>query len=352
MARAAVITGSPGARCDAVEAELRGRGWEVRRAASGPWGPADLDEPARGAEALVHVGLRTPRDADVEERAEAEANAAFAAGRAARDAGVRRFVHLSTVSVYGRPRNLPCAEGEPKLPRSAFERARWRAEQSAWLAFRQGAPLSVLRPTLVYGPTLRGGLMRGLALLALLGASRRHVPIIRRGPVVHVVHLEDVARAAADVVEHPSDADVVGRAFNVGDEAPLPLAEHLAAAVEAMGRSPGRILPYSPRLTALALWLARRIPDRVLLAPLNEALAAAWARLAERTGARLDLAPRVGREMLLWMSADHYYATDRLRDLGWRPRHPISVEALPDTVRALAERRLLPVRGGAAPAPI
>ncbi len=352
MPRIAVVTGSPGALFAAVEEELRRRGWEVRRATAGTWGLPDLDAPARGAEALLHVGLRTPRDADPEERAALEANAAFAAGRAARDAGVRRFIHLSTVSVYGRPRNLPCAEGELKQPRSAFERARWRAEQAAWLAFRQGAPLSVLRPTLVYGPSLRGGPNRALALIALFAVGRRHVPIIRRGPVVHLVHIDDVARAAARVAEHPDDRDVVGRAFNVGDEAPLPLAEHLAAAVEVMGRAPGRILPDSPRLASALLRLVRRIPDRILLGPLNRALESAWARLAERTGARLDLAPRVGREMLLWMSADHYYDTDRLRALGWQPIHPISVEALPDTIRGLLERRLLPADVSATPAAV
>ncbi|HEX8909255.1 MAG TPA: NAD(P)-dependent oxidoreductase, partial [Anaeromyxobacteraceae bacterium] len=268
--------------------------------------------------------------------------AAYAAGRAAREAGARRFVLVSSVSVYGRPRNLPCDEGELKAPRTALERARWQAEQAAWLAFRQGAPLTVLRPTLVYGPTLRSGAIRALALIALFTRGHRRIPIVRRGPVMHLLHLQDLARAAVHVAEYPDDEAVVGRAFNVGDEAPLPLAEHLFAALEAMGHLPGRILPYSPRLTAALLWLVRSVPDRWLVEPANRWLTAAWRELAARAGAADTLAPRLDRESLHWMAADHYYDTRRLGALGWRPLHPVSTAALPETIRALLDARLLP----------
>ena len=349
MSRIAVISGSRGALFEALDAELSGRGWQARWAPFGAAGRDDLAAAARGAEALFHVGVRTPSTLAVEERMEIEAGAAYLAGRAALGAPVRRFVLLSTVSVYGRPRNLPCPEGDLKRPRSAFERARWRAEQAAWTTFRQGAPLTVLRPALAYGPTLRGGPMRALALAALFNAGRRRVPIIRRGPVAHLVHLRDVARAAAHVAELPDDRSVVGRAFNVADDAPLPLAEHLAAAIEAMGHAPGRVLPYSPRLAAFFLGLVRSVPDRILLEPLNRWLAAAWRRLAASTGTRPDLVPRLDREILHWMSADHYYDTRRLRDLGWSPAYPVSVDALPETIRGLLDRRLLPGGPGALP---
>ncbi|HYQ80884.1 MAG TPA: NAD(P)-dependent oxidoreductase, partial [Anaeromyxobacteraceae bacterium] len=288
MARVAVVSGSAGAIFLAVEAELAARGWEVRRAAAGPEARLQgLSEAARGAEALLHVGVRTPRDLHEPQRAALEATAAAEAGAEARRAGVRRLVHVSTVSVYGRPRNLPCEEGELKRPRTAFERARWRAEQAAWQAFRQGAPLSVLRPALVYGPTVRRGAVRALALVEIFNAGRRRVPIIRRGPVVHLAHVEDVASAAAFLAEHPDDRAVVGHAFNVADEAPLPLGELGAAALEALGHTPGRVLPWSPRLWGVLIWLLRHVPDRVLLEPLNRALARAWGTIAGRR----DLAP-------------------------------------------------------------
>jgi nucleoside-diphosphate-sugar epimerase len=205
----------------------------------------------------------------------------------------------------------------------------------------------VLRPTILYGPTLTGGPIRALTLVALFNQGRRRVPIIRRGPVAHLVHLDDLARAVAHVVAHPDDRAVVGRAFNVADEAPLPLAEHLAAALAALGYEPGRIIPTLPRLTGAILWLFRHVPDRALLGPLNRRLARAWARIvgASSTAA---LAPRIDREALHWMSADHYYDTSRLASIGWRPLHPVSTEAIPETIRALVARRVLPGTGGRA----
>ncbi|GEJ57467.1 NAD-dependent epimerase/dehydratase family protein [Anaeromyxobacter diazotrophicus] len=342
MSRLALLTGSPGARQEALATELARAGWQVRKLPFDRLELADVTAAARGAEAVFHLGIRTSPSLRAAHRAQLEAAAAYAAGLAARDAGARRFVHVSTVSVYGRPRNLPCDEGELKAPRTALERARWQAEQAAWLACRQGAPLTVLRPTLVYGPTLRAGAVRALAVIALFTRGRRRVPIVRRGPVMHLVHLQDLARAAVHVAEHPDDAAVVGRAFNVGDDAPLPLAEHLAPALEAMGHLPGRVLPYSPRLTSVLLWLVRRVPDRWLLGPANRWLEAAWRELAARAGAADALAPRLDRESLHWMAADHYYDIRRLNELGWRPLYPISTAGLPETIRALVAAHQLP----------
>ena len=347
MSRIALITGSSGAREKALHEELVLAGWDVRKCSFVGGAVPDLTAAARGAEAVFHLGVQTSREESAQARADAEAAAAYAAGRAALAAGSRRFVLVSTASVYGRPRNLPCEEGELKAPRTAAERARWRAEQAAWLAFRQGAPLTVLRPTIVYGPDLRGGAIRALALLALFNQGRRRVPIIRRGPVAHLVHVRDLARAAVHVAEHRDDAEVLGRAFNVGDDAPLPLAEHLAAALSAMGYRPGRYVPYSPRLTAALLWLVRNVPDRILVEPVNRRLSKAWAGFAARSGGSTVLAPRIDRESLHWMAADHYYDTRRLGALGWRPEYPISVTALPETIRAMLANRLLPE--GAAP---
>jgi hypothetical protein len=150
------------------------------------------------------------------------------------------------------------------------------------------------------------------------------------------------------VVDHPDDAAVHGRAFNVADEAPLPLAEHLAAALSAVGYQPGRILPTWPRLTSALLWLVRHVPDRVLLASINARLGRAWERVARRSGVAPALAPRVDREALHWMAADHYYDTSRLEALGWRALHPVATAAYPETIRALVAGQLLPGSGGRA----
>jgi nucleoside-diphosphate-sugar epimerase len=346
VASIALLTGTPGAVLEAVATALAAAGFAPRHVPMGPDGSLRLEVAPAGAAAVIHLGLRTPREADEDARAEAETTAASAAAELARAAGARRLVHVSTVAVYGTPRNLPCREGELKAPRTAHERIRWRAEQASWAAFRRGAPLTVLRPTILYGPTLRAGPVRGLSLVALLAGRRRRVPILRRGPVAHLVHLDDLARAVAHVAAHPDDRAVVGRAFNVGDDAPLPLAEHLDAAVSALGYEPGRILPAMPRVAAALLWLSRHVPDRVLLEPINRRLAGRWGRVIARTRAVAAAAPRVDREALHWMSADHYYDTSRLHAIGWHPAHPVSTGPVADTIRALLAAGFLPSVAG------
>jgi nucleoside-diphosphate-sugar epimerase len=207
----------------------------------------------------------------------------------------------------------------------------------------------VLRPALLYGPTVRGGPVRTLALVALFNQGKRRVPILRRGPVAHLVHLTDLARAVVHVALHPDDRAVRGRAFNVADEAPLPAAEHLAAALTSLGYETGRILPSWPRLTSALLWLFRNVPDRTLLAAVNHRLASRWDELRARTGISPLLAPRVDREALHWMSADHYYDTGHLQSLGWRAIHPVATDAFPETVRAMVAGRFLPGSRGKVP---
>jgi nucleoside-diphosphate-sugar epimerase len=342
--RRAIVTGSPGAVLDVVSAALAAAGLAVHHHGVGS---DALPPPAvSSADLVVHLGVRTPRELDEAARTAVEVGAAQAAARLARALGAARLVHVSTTAVYGRPRNLPCREGELKAPRTALERIRWRAEQASWAEFRHGAPLTVLRPALLYGPTLRGGPVRALSLVALFNHGRRRVPIIRRGPVAHLVHLADLARAVVHVALHPDERAVIGHAFNVADEAPLPLAEHLAAALASLGFEPGRILPSVPRLTAAFLWLVRHVPDRTLLAAGNRRLAARWTGLASRTGVSGLLVPRIDREALHWMSADHYYDTGRLRALGWRAAHPVAPPAFPETIRALVAGGYLPGSGG------
>ena len=141
---------------------------------------------------------------------------------------------------------------------------------------------------------------------------------------------------------------MIGRAFNVGDEAPLPLAEHLDTALTALGYRPGRILPALPRLTSALLWVFRHVPDRALLDPLNHRLEARWVAIAARARAAAAIAPRVDREALHWMAADHYYDTSRLERIGWRPVHPVSTPAVVETIRALLAHGLLPGTGARA----
>lgn len=256
--------------------------------------------------------------------------------RAAALAGVTRFVHVSSVTVYGRPRGAPVREDAPVRPGSAYERSKAAGERA--LAEVLGLPAVVLRPSGIYGPHGRYGLAAAIASLALArsrgGKGHRS---LRGGPRMTHVHVEDVAEAAAHLVAAPG---VVGRAFNVADGHAVRWGELMAALERELGLEETRPLSLSPwkaRAAGHAARLMRARTERT-----NAKLARAWARLCEQRGLEPALLPRLDASAYDYWSADHVYAIDALRETGWSPRYPDAIEGLRQTLAWYRARRWIP----------
>ncbi len=298
-----------------------------------PDGALRAAEIARGVKLVAHCAF--PREMDRQDALDS-IRAACAAALAAQ----APLLLLSSCAVYGRPKNLPCDEGAPKRPVDAEGELRWLVEQEAFRARRlRGLQLVVLRPSLTYGPRQRRGLQASLVIAALAASSGRALWVPRRGPVVHPIHAQDVARAALllagnDLAAHD------GRAFNVADDTPLPLEELTRAVMHAAGATEAGALPYSPAPARLLLWMLRRIPRWMFWGPLNRRLSRAW--LQAFRGQPKAPPPRLGPELLEQLSADRYFDTSRLRALGFSPRQPSAVEGLSKLAQLERERGLLP----------
>ena len=297
-----------------------------------PEGALQVAELARGTRLVAHAAF--PGAGELE--------GALASVRAAMAAAVQAgapFLLLSSTTVYGRPRNLPCEEGEVKLPVDAHGEVRWAVEREAWLWRRtRGLKLVVLRPALTYGPRQRRGLAVVLALAALAAQAGRALWVPRRGPVVHTVHAQDVAQAALLVGAEAEALD--GRAFNVADDVPLPLEELARAVLQAAGAREAGRLPYSPRPARLGLWLAKHLPEWALWRPLNRRIARGWKRAFQ--GQPPLAPPRLEPGLLEQLSADRWYDTQRLRSLGFAPRFPSAVDGLQQLALESRTRGLLP----------
>lgn len=74
--------------------------------------------------------------------------------RAARDAGVQRFIHISTVAVIGKPEpGMVITEETPPRPQDAYQRSKLEGEQLVRQASRtHHLPAVILRPGAFYGP--------------------------------------------------------------------------------------------------------------------------------------------------------------------------------------------------------
>jgi nucleoside-diphosphate-sugar epimerase len=178
--------------------------------------PRDLE----GFDAVVHLAaLSNDPLGALDERLTMEINyeATVALARAARTAGVSRFVFASSCSMYGASDGpAPVDETATQRPFTAYAESKVRSEQEiVRLADADFSPV-FMRNATVYGVSPR--LRVDLVLNNLVGwaYTTGSVRIMSDGtPWRPLVHVEDVAHAAAAILDAPREV-VHAEAFNVG----------------------------------------------------------------------------------------------------------------------------------------
>ncbi len=179
--------------------------------------------------------------------------------RLALDAGVRRYVHVGSTSVYGPYRGRPFVEDSPRNPQDAYGISKRDGEDIVWQRIGDGLPAIITRPCTVYGPGCTDGagkvFSRPTSIAAIPGSGRQLLSNVRA---------EDVAGAAV----HLSQLDgAVGEAFNIADDSHPTVEEALAMAARASGANPpGLHLPLAiakafARVDGFVAKMRGRIPD-------------------------------------------------------------------------------------------
>ncbi len=269
--------------------------------------PAVRAEALRGVEtvfhlAACHLGVRS--SAQEFERVNVRASEALV--REAAAAGVRRFVHCSSVGVYGRIANPPADEESPCRPRLVYERTKLAGEQVALAAGGEaGVAVVVLRPAWVYGP----GCARTEKLFRAIARGRFFVAGDGQG-LRHGIHVSDMLRAFLLAAQSET---AVGRVIVIGDAG----AVTVRAWVDEIARLVGARRPRSVPLPVL--WVA--------------------AVLCELASRPLGVEPPISRRTLEFFSSNTSFRIDRARALlGFDPRFDFS-SGLAATHAALREAR-------------
>jgi nucleoside-diphosphate-sugar epimerase len=271
----------------------------------------DLDDSAAlargvaGADAVVHVaGLTAARS-----RAELFAvnvDGTRAVTDAARAAGVRRFVHVSSLSAAGPATGgVTPSSGDEASPVSDYGRSKLVGEASV-----RDLPIAwtILRPPAVYGP-------RDLEFLRLFRLARRGLtPVFGAGGQrLSLVFAPDLA----DAIGRCLDADAAsGRVFYPAHPE-MTTSRGLVAAIAATVGTTPRILRIPTAVVRPMLWIsgmAARLAGRAtLLSPdkANEILAAAW------TCAPSTLEAATGWHAATSLGAGLRQTADWYRAAGW-----------------------------------
>jgi nucleoside-diphosphate-sugar epimerase len=320
------VTGGTGFVGAHLVKALRARGDRVTALVRRPalaeqlaWGPeirlvrGDLDDAAAlregctGADVVYHVAGKIAARSAVEFMATNRDGTANVL-EAARDAGARRFLFVSSLAVAGPTTpGHPIDENRPPAPVTDYGRSKLAAEV---LVRAMPSPLTwtIVRPPVVYGEWDRGT----LKIFQL--ARRGVVPVFGDGSQeLSVIHAEDLARSLIAAGTSPAAA---GRTYFAAHPTATTSRELVLASGRALGKTP-RIVPVPPLVARGVLWAVGTLANIAGRATLlsadkgNEYLAPAWTcrsdALTQDTGWRAEIELETG----LRRAANWY------REVGW-----------------------------------
>jgi nucleoside-diphosphate-sugar epimerase len=140
--------------------------------------------------------------------------------RAASDSNIKRFVHVSTPSIYFDYRDRLDISEQESLPIgfvNAYASTKKMAEEVVDLAFSRGLPTITLRPRAIFGPHDKTLFPR-----VLKACREKGVPTFRkRSPVVDITYVDNVAHALWLAIT--SEESCLGQKYNITNGEPAPL---------------------------------------------------------------------------------------------------------------------------------
>jgi UDP-glucose 4-epimerase len=243
--RLVLITGASGFVGRTLTPVLQRAGWRVRRgvrhahaddeASIGDFATPDqtlLTRAAQGCDAVVHLAALAHVKAAPQAHEAINARGAEAMIAAARAAGARRFILMSSVKAAADFSAADCAltERDAATPQTPYGRAKLFAENAA-LAADDLRPVC-LRPPLVHGPQARANFAR----LLRLAKSPWPLPFAGISARRSLIATASLAQAVLNVLDKPQGPAGV---FYVADEPALTVGEMIAAMRAAWGRHAG-----------------------------------------------------------------------------------------------------------------
>ena len=171
---------------------------------------------------------------------------------AARDAGVKRFVFISSIKVSGEESTSRALnEGDVCMPADPYSKSKWAAEKALQLIQRESSlEVVVVRPPLVYGPGVKANFSE------LLFAVRMRIPL-PLGSLENKRSLLYVKNLVSALTLCATERQAAGKTFSIADSNSVTLLELVAEISTAMGKTT-RTFKLSRRLLAALGFLFRK----------------------------------------------------------------------------------------------
>jgi UDP-4-keto-D-QuiNAc 4-reductase len=229
-------------------------------------GTTDYGDLLTGFDVIIHLAARVHRLNEKSKSSYPAYKALNVDGtenlaRQAADAGVKRFIYLSSIKVNGEstaPAQPFMADDTPN-PSDAYALSKFESEQGLIaLSKANGMQYVIIRPPLVYGPGVKANFQK------LMGVVRRGVPLPfgsihnRRS----LVSLDNLASLIRRCIDHPNAANEI---FLVSDDHDVSTTELMRIIADAMNVRDRLILfPKALLSFAAALFGKQEISRRLL----------------------------------------------------------------------------------------
>jgi len=238
----------------------------------------------------------------------------------AEEAGINKFVHMSSSTVYGIPDQIPLEEDAPIQPKNPYSRSKAGAEQQVIDGGTRGMDVSIIRPRVVLG-TGRAGIFallfsmirKGLPI-PLPGGGRNHFQFTSVGDLV------DASILAAGE-NTPGQCQI----YNIGSDVERPMAEELRDLIR-VAKSRSRLLPLPADPVRGMLWGMHKIGISPLVPEQYQIMDTDFVLDTTRAKSRLQFKPKHQNGDGL-IEAWHWW-TENTQSGGWgdvirfwKPRH-------------------------------
>jgi UDP-4-keto-D-QuiNAc 4-reductase len=231
--------------------------------------PADSAQRLQSVQCVMHCAarvhvMRETQAVPIDAFRKVNVDATGALAQQAADAGVRRFVFLSTIGIHGNDSRLGAfRHDDPPRPQSPYAVSKLEAEQTLdALSSRCEMQTMHVRPPLVYGRDAPGN----FALLRKAVASGLPLPLGALHHARSFVSLDNLVDLLAHLVTWPGHGS---GAYLVSDGQDLSTTAFVRAIGHAMGRDPLLLPIPQSLLTALAGIAGRADQIRKMAVPLT-----------------------------------------------------------------------------------
>lgn len=271
--------------------------------------PASIAAAAMGVRAIVHCAVGN-RAVTVEGTRNVLS--------AARAAGVERVVHLSTIDVYGKATGVVTESQSLRMTGAAYGDSKIEAESVCREFQAAGLPVTILRPTIVYGP---GSGSWTIEFAERLQAGSWMLPETDTSGTCSLVYVDDVVGAVLRALQR---AEPISDTFNINGPDSVTWFRYFQALNDAMGLPP--LVPASRTRSHLvaavmspvrksAKWALRRFPGLIMGMYQRSALAK---RIMKGAEGAIRQSPTAG-EFQLYSLVAQYPTEKASRLLGYQP---------------------------------